>query len=195
MKAHHVGAVLCEHTVEDERMDVDVEIQRAAPGSPLRRLCAVGWKSLDDRDRAAAAVRHAVSARAAAQETEHRSEIHGHDRPTEVVIPGEEIPNPMRQAQHPLPHGHVGKDVIDQVGSAFGHPAPTAARTESAPASRSGWQFLRGLLLQRARRGRSEDLHKSPDENPIRSPCLPALGGTRPWVRFSGRPRLPRAFK
>ena len=128
-------------------MDVDVEIQRAAPGSPLRRLCAVGWKSLDDRDRAAAAVRHAVSARAAAQETEHRSEIHGHDRPTEVVIPGEEIPNPMRQAQHPLPHGHVGNDVIDPVGSAFGHPAPTAARTESAPFTREGHQSIQTASL------------------------------------------------
>ena len=40
-----------------------------------------------------------------------------------------QVPQAVRQAQHPLPHGHVGEHVIEQVGSALGHPAATATWT------------------------------------------------------------------
>jgi len=36
------------------------------------------------------------------------------------------------QTQHPLPHGHVGEHVIDQMGGALGHPAAAATRTKRA---------------------------------------------------------------
>ena len=48
-----------EHAIEHERMEMDIEIERAA-------------ETLNDRHRAAAAVRDAVPPRATAKEPEHR---------------------------------------------------------------------------------------------------------------------------
>ena len=69
----HVRAILREHSVDHERVDVDVEIHRPTPGSPLRGLCAVGWKALDDGHRAAATVPDAGLAGHMAQKAEDRT--------------------------------------------------------------------------------------------------------------------------
>jgi hypothetical protein len=99
MKADTFVAVGRKDAVEHQCMDMNVEIQRAT-------------KALNDGDRTAPAVGDAVTPRAAAQESEHRPEIHRHDRQTEIVIPGEEIAQPMRQAQDPLANRDVWKHVI-----------------------------------------------------------------------------------
>lgn len=102
---------------------------------------------MDHRDGAPATIGHIVQARAAPQPAAHRAQEHRDDGATEVVIPGEPIPQAVGQAQHPLPHSHIGKDVIDQVRGALGHPPPTAARTE-----RPAFARKRDQAIEAARR-------------------------------------------
>lgn len=45
------------------------------------------------------------------------------------------VAHPMWQAEHPLPHGHVGQHVIHQVRGTFGHAQAAATRAEPAPPS------------------------------------------------------------
>ena len=42
----------------------------------------------------------------------------------------QEVPQSVRQAQHPLPYGHVRQDVICQMRRALRHASPATARTE-----------------------------------------------------------------
>ena len=63
MKPHGVGPVRCEHTVEDERVNVHIQIQ-----------CAP--KPLDDRHRPTPAVGDAIALCTAAQEPEHRATLY-----------------------------------------------------------------------------------------------------------------------
>ena len=122
-------AVLREYPVELQRVDMHVEIERSA-------------EPLDHGDRARTTIRHAVVARANAQEAEHRAEKHGNDRATQVVVPRQLVPQAVRQTENPLhpsaaaapgtsalPHGHVGEHVVEQVGGSLRHPAAAAART------------------------------------------------------------------
>ena len=106
-------------------MDMDVEVERPA-------------EALDHGHRTPAAILHAAIARAGPQHAEHRAEEHGHDRPAEIVVPREHMAEAVRQAQHPLPHGHVREHVIDQVRSPLGHPAAAATRTEARPLHENG---------------------------------------------------------
>ena len=77
-------------------------------------------------------IRTPLVARASAQQPEHGAEEHGDDGAAQVVVPRQLVPQAVRQTQHPLPHGHVGEHVIDQVGGALGHPAAAATRTQRA---------------------------------------------------------------
>jgi hypothetical protein len=110
-------------------MNVHIQIQRAT-------------KPLDDRDRPATPVGHAITPRTAAQEPQYRTQIHRHDRATEIVIPGEEIPDPIRQTQDPLPHGHFWKDVIDQVRRSLRHAPSAATGAEAAPLTGEGHESV-----------------------------------------------------
>ena len=62
------SAADCADRTGHERVDVDVKVHRSAPGSPLRGLCAVGWKALHDGHSAAATVDDAGLASDMAQE-------------------------------------------------------------------------------------------------------------------------------
>ena len=84
----------------------------------------------------AAPIRHAIPARAAADPTEHSAHVDGDDGTAQIVIPRQLVPQTMRHAQDPLPHGYVGKHAIEQVSGSFGHPTATAARTERAAFAR-----------------------------------------------------------
>ena len=119
MKVQGTGTVPREDAVQHERVDVDVQIE--APAKPL-----------DHGHRAPTTIRDAVVARAGAQEAEHGADEHGDDPAAHVVIPRQLVPQAVRQTQHPLPHGHVGEHVIEQVGGALGHPAAAATRTHRA---------------------------------------------------------------
>lgn len=83
--------VVREHAVQHQHVQVDVEIERAA-------------EALQDRHGAAAAVGDAVTACTAPEQSEHRPHGHAAHGPTQVVIPREQVPQPMWQAQHPLPN-------------------------------------------------------------------------------------------
>ncbi len=45
----------------------------------------------------------------------------------------EEVAQPLRQRQDPLPHRHLGKDVIHQVSGGLGHPPGGARRADAPP--------------------------------------------------------------
>jgi hypothetical protein len=49
------------------------------------------------------------------------------------VIPRQEIAKTVRQAQHPLAHGHPRQYLVDEADGALGH-APSAAARAEAPA-------------------------------------------------------------
>jgi hypothetical protein len=71
-----------------------------------------------------------------AQETEHGPNGNTHDGATQVVIPRQPVPKPMRERQHPLSHRHRREHVVHQVRGAFRHPAPGAARAGRPPFAR-----------------------------------------------------------
>ena|SRR5437870_4023860 len=95
-------------------------------------------EALDDQDGATAPIGDALVARAAAEEPEHCADGHAADRAAQVMIPRQQVPQPMRQAQHPLTHWHIGPDVIDQMRSSLRHAAATTARAEPAALAREG---------------------------------------------------------
>jgi len=112
-------------TVEHERVDVHVEIERAA-------------EALHDRHRAEAATWDAAAARARTEPPADRAQEHSDDGATERVVPGDEIPQPGRQGQHPLPDGHGWQDAFDQMRGALGHPPAAATRAQTASLAGEG---------------------------------------------------------
>lgn len=48
----------------------------------------------------------------------------------------------MWQGRDPLPHGHVGEDVVHEVGGALSHPSAAATGTEATPLARERHQPL-----------------------------------------------------
>lgn len=48
------------------------------------------------------------------------------------MIPREQVTQPGRKREHPLPHGHVREHTIHQMRGALGHAPPTATRAEAA---------------------------------------------------------------
>jgi len=69
---------------------------------------------------------------AIAEEAHDGTEKHAHDRAAQVVIPGEQLPDPMGQTQDPLAHGHAQKHVVGQVRREHGRPPGSTARAEAA---------------------------------------------------------------
>ena len=96
MKCQCPRRVSREHAVQHGGMDMDVEIEGAA-------------KPLDHGHRAPTTVPDAAVERASAQEAEHGADEHGDDTATQLVVPRQLVTKPVRQAQHPLPHGHIGE--------------------------------------------------------------------------------------
>lgn len=99
-------------------------------------------EALDDHHSAAPAVGDAVTPGATPEEPEHRPQGHAGHSPTQLVIPRQQVPQPMRQAEHPLSDRHVGQDLIDEMRRPLGHPATTAPRAESAALAREGHEAI-----------------------------------------------------
>jgi hypothetical protein len=108
---------------------MDVEIQRPT-------------EALDDHHGAAAPIGDAVTARAAPEEPEDRADGHAADRAAQVMIPRQQVPQSMRQAEHPLTDWHIGPDVIDQMRRPLRHAAAATARAEPAALAREGDQSI-----------------------------------------------------
>lgn len=68
--------------------------------------------------------------------------VHAHDLSTQIVIPCEPVSQPVRQAQDPLANRGIGQHVVNEVGRAFRHAAPTATRTEAASFAREWHQAI-----------------------------------------------------
>ncbi len=78
-------------------MDVHVEVQGPAePWAPTARMCAVGWESLDHRDRAAARLLEARGTRVLPQRTKHGADEHGGHPATQIVVPRQPVSQPVR---------------------------------------------------------------------------------------------------
>ena len=114
-------------TIEHQRVDVDIEVQRRS-------------EALQHDHSSATAVRRTSLARTGAQKSEDGAEEDGDHGPAEVVVPGKQIPDAMRPTQYPLPHGHRREHLIHKVRRVFGHPASAAARAEPAPFARKRHQ-------------------------------------------------------
>jgi len=99
---------------------VDVEIERPA-------------KPLHHGDGAATRVHETVLTSPLSQVAAHLAEQHAHHGPAQIVVPRQEVPDPVRYTQHPLTYRHVWEHVIHQMRGPLGHPAPAAARAETAP--------------------------------------------------------------
>jgi hypothetical protein len=124
---------------------MDVEIQ-AAP------------EALDDRHRTRSPGADAIAAGAVPLEAQQHAHGHGEHRPRQPVIPREQVPQPVRQAQHPLAHGHPRQHPVHQPSRALGHAPAAAARAEAPPLARKRHQPLeRALRASQAREAVRQD--------------------------------------
>src|SRR5439155_887989 len=80
---------------------------------------------------AAPPIARASAARLLPIETEDGTHRDAENRAAELVIPGKEVAQSVRQAEDPLAHRHRRKDVVDQVCGVRRHAAAAAARTEA----------------------------------------------------------------
>jgi hypothetical protein len=125
----HDATVVREHTVQHERVQMNVQVQRST-------------EALNNHYGAAATIVDAVTTRAAPEEPEYRADGRAADRAAQVVIPRQQVPQPMRQAENPLADWHVRKHMIDQMCRPLGHPPAAAPWAEPAALAREGDQSI-----------------------------------------------------
>ncbi len=87
--------------VKNQRVKVNVEIERPA-------------EALDDDDRAPTRVVDAGVTGQVTQEAKDGAHGHGHHRPTDVMVPGQQVPHPVWKREHPLANGDVGEHMIEK---------------------------------------------------------------------------------
>ncbi len=112
--------------VEEQRVEVDVQVQRVA-------------EALHEGDRAALAADHApLPARTSAEggeDSPHEDTQHG---ARERSIVGKAVAQPERKREHPLSHGHLGEDAVYQVCGRVGHASAATRRAEAPALAREG---------------------------------------------------------
>ena len=128
MKGDH-ALIHREHPVRHERVEVDIQIEGAA-------------EALHDRHGAAPAVGDAVTSGATPQEPEHRTQCDAGHGPTQLVIPRQQVPQPMRQAEDPLSNRHVREDMIDEMRRPLSHAPVATPRAEPAAVAREGHEAI-----------------------------------------------------
>jgi len=104
-------------------------------------------KPLDHRHGATLSVAHARGGCSAAIEAKHGAHGDAEHRAAERVIVGEEIAQSVRQGEHPLAHGDVWQDVIDETGGLLRHAATATTRAEPPLLARERDQALEGTAL------------------------------------------------
>ena len=145
-----------EHTVDDQRVEVHVQVQRAP-------------EPLNHHHRSAAPVGHAGAPGTGPQEAKDRPDIHPRHRPAQLVVPRQQVPQPMREAQDPLTHGDIGQYVIDQVRRALRHPSTAATGTEAAALARERHEaIVSAAVAVEARESRGETVNQVEFEGPRR---------------------------
>lgn len=118
-----------EHAVENQGVEVHVQIEPAS-------------EPLDHRHAAGVAVAKAPPARTSSLERQQNARVDREHGPTELVVPCQEIAEPVGQAQHPLAHRDVRQDAVHEARGALGHAPASAARTESAALAGEGHEPL-----------------------------------------------------
>jgi len=112
--------------VEQQRVEVDVQVQRVAEA-----LHEGDGSAMPARDRpllpGAAPQRREDAAH---EDVEHVA----HER----RVVGKPVAERKGQREHPLPHRHLGQHAIDEMRSGVGHAAPAARRAEAAALAREG---------------------------------------------------------
>jgi hypothetical protein len=119
-----------EHAVEDERVQVDVEIECPA-------------EALHDDDGAAPRLPQPTRLGPRPQVALYRAEQHAGHCGAQVVAPGQGVADARRQGEHPLSDGYLGPDVIHEVRRALRHATPATGGTEPAALAREGHEPLR----------------------------------------------------
>ncbi len=99
-------------------------------------------EALDGRDGAAPAAGHAPATGAAALKAKERPCVDTEHRPAEPMVPGAEIAQAVRQAQHPLADRDRRQHMVDEVRRPLSHPPPAAARADGARLARERHQAL-----------------------------------------------------
>jgi hypothetical protein len=126
MKAKE-AAVGRKDAIQHQRMDVHVQVQRAA-------------EPLNDGHGTAAAAHHTGVPGPTTQKAEHHPERDADNRPTEMVVPRQLIAQPIGQTQDPLSDRYIGQHVIDQVRGTLRHAASATRCTEAASLARERHQ-------------------------------------------------------
>ncbi len=114
---------LGEDPIEHERMEMNIQIQRAT-------------EALDDRDTPGLPIADPALARLLALKAQERAHDDTQHGAAEGVIPGEEVAEAVGEAQDPLAYGHSGQHLVHQMGGALGHAPAPAARAEAAALAR-----------------------------------------------------------
>jgi len=95
-------------------------------------------ESLNHRHAAGMAVAKAPAACTTSLERQQGARVHGEHGATELVVPRQEIAEPVGQAQHPLADRHVRQDTIHETRGALGRAPAPAARAEAAALAQNG---------------------------------------------------------
>src|SRR2546426_9390580 len=97
-----------------------------------------------------------------AQQHSHVDREHG---ARQRVIPRQEIAKTVRQAKHPLAHGHTRQHAVDEAGRVIGHaPAPPAPGEAATPSRERPPPPAGAIAAPEA--GASPPQHTPPEESP-----------------------------
>ncbi len=118
-----IGGGAREDPIEDERVEVDVEIESAA-------------EALHDVDGTGPSVAESLFLASAAQESQDRAEKEGAHGGAELWVVGQKKPDPKGKREDPLADGHARQDPVDEVGGGIGHASAAARRAETASFAR-----------------------------------------------------------
>ena len=133
-----------EHAVDDHAMEVQVEIEG-------------GTEAVNERDRAEAR-RRARTWTVRTQALLHRAQEHPQGRALEGGVAVQEVAQPLRHRQHPLPHWQAWEDVIRQMRRGLHH-APGIARRAHATslAGERDQEVVAAVAAPRTREAVGED--------------------------------------
>jgi hypothetical protein len=133
-----VLGILDQQALRNQRVEVDVDVQRKS-------------KALDGRDRTPGAAGNPAPLGTAALEAEQGANECAQHRAAETMIPGEGVPQPVRQGQDPLAHGQATQHAIDQMRRQLGHPPAATPRAKPAPLQENATRISRWQSVQRKR--------------------------------------------
>ena len=120
-------------------------------------------KTLNRGDRPAPTIADPASAPTATFEAEERAGVDREHGATEDVIPRQAIAERVRQREHPVAHGNIRQDVIDQLGGPGGHPPAPTTGTEPAAFARKRHERL-GMTAVALKTGKAPGPHAAVQE-------------------------------